>query len=588
MWWLNLRTHTKLLLSFALVLLGFASLLYLAQSSLVRVRENDQITRELNSSLLSFKQIRFHVHDTRSEVLNALLVKDPERAEQILQQLKPLNDMDAAALDALQHHTAADPTLRELVAEVSRIWHELVVARDQQVIPLLAAGKFEEVHVLTTGVQRQRILRLGELASRLDQLVAQRLQRLEQENARLIEQQLQRFFLLGGVLIVLAVLLSLLLSHNLARPLGVLTAYARQISQGTLPEHIAFTERRDEVGVLAQAFARLGEYIQSLSRQAERLAQGDLSQAVAPRSDQDLLGHSFVRMVDNLSQLTQEMQEGIVVIASASEEILSTAGQVAGGAQESASAITEIATTIEEVKQTARMAQQRAGEVNEAAGRNRDIAQSGLNAVAQSLGSMSQVREQMHAMAESILRLGEQSQAISEIVATVNELAEQSNLLGVNASIEAGKAGEAGKGFAVVALEVKALAEQSKQATAQVRSILGDVQRAMTRAAMAAEQGSKAVELGFEHARSSDEAMRVLADSLAQSGEMAAQIAATSQQQLAGMDQVASAIGSLRQTSQDNAAGARQVDQSARDLHGLGGRLKRLATQFKLPERQRA
>src|SRR5207302_9134131 len=118
------------------------------------------------------------------------------------------------------------------------------------------------------------------------------------------------------------------------------------------------------------------------------------------------------------------------------------------------------------------------------------------------------IQSQMESIAESIVRLSEQSQSIGEIISTVNDLAEQSNLLAVNAAIEAAKAGEQGKGFTVVAHEVKSLAEQSKQATSQVRAILSDIQRATNGAAMAVEQGAKAVEEGV---RQSAEAGRSIA-----------------------------------------------------------------------------
>ncbi|MDN3577791.1 methyl-accepting chemotaxis protein [Chitinimonas viridis] len=586
MWLLNLRTRSKLTLAFALIVLGAGGLLYLAQTSLQTIRSNNQSIVELNRDLAGFKEIRFNIHDVRSEVLNALLTRDATHAGELASKFKAIALHEAATLEQLRNHAMGDAELAQLVSAVTHIWQEFTVARDQQIVPLLAAGKYEEARQIATGEQRARVLRLRDLAGQLDQLVAQRVRQLEQANDHLISQQLERVIWLGGGLILLVIALTLSLSQSIARPLQVLTSYARRISVGDIPHEMDYTGRSDEVGELSQAFADMGQYLKSLTQQAERLAQGDLSTTLVPKSEQDLLGRSFVRMVDSLSRLTEEMREGIVVIASASEEILATAGQVAGGAQESATSITEIATTIEEVKQTAHLAHRRASEVNQAAEHNRRIAQAGREAVAQTLSSIGQVRDQMHAMAEGILRLGEQSQAISEIVASVNELAEQSNLLGVNASIEAGKAGDAGKGFAVVALEVKALAEQSKQATAQVRTILGDIQRAMTRTAMAAEQGSKAVDQGFERTRVSDEAMRNLAESIEQSSDMAQQIASASQQQLAGMDQVVAAVVSLRQASQDNAAGARQVDQSARDLHGLGGRLKLLAGQFKLPARQ--
>src|SRR2546429_5481422 len=123
---------------------------------------------------------------------------------------------------------------------------------------------------------------------------------------------------------------------------------------------------------------------------------------------------------------------------------------------------------------------------------------------------MQGIRGQMSSIAESILSLSAQSQAIGAIIASVDDLAAQSKLLAVNAAIEAAKAGEQGKGFAVVAQEVKSLAEQSKQATVQVRKLLNDIQKATSAAVMATEQGNKAVEAGVKQSTEAGGSIRVL------------------------------------------------------------------------------
>ena len=153
--------------------------------------------------------------------------------------------------------------------------------------------------------------------------------------------------------------------------------------------------------------------------------------------------------------------------------------------------MSETTATVEEVKQTAQLSNQKAKFVSESAHRATQISESGKRSVAESIEAMKQIREQMESIAESIVRLSEQGQAIGEIMLTVNDLAEQSNLLAVNASIEAAKAGEQGKGFAVVTQEVRNLAEQSKQATVQVRSILNDIQKATNAAVMVTEQAAR-------------------------------------------------------------------------------------------------
>ncbi len=146
----------------------------------------------------------------------------------------------------------------------------------------------------------------------------------------------------------------------------------------------------------------------------------------------------------------------------------------------------------------------------------------------------------------------------------------------MNAAIEAAKAGEQGKGFAVVAQEIKSLAEQSKQATARVRAILGDIQKGTSAAVMAAEQGSKAVEAGVGQSNTAEESIRVLAESITEAAQAALQISASSQQQTAGMDQVAAAMENIKQTTVQNAASTRQVESSAQSLHELAQKLKKL------------
>src|SRR5262249_53343521 len=161
--------------------------------------------------------------------------------------------------------------------------------------------------------------------------------------------------------------------------------------------------------------------------------------------------------------------------------------------------------------------------------------------------------EQVEAVAASILRLNEQSQAIGEIIAAVNDLADQSKLLAVNAAIEAGRAGEHGRGFAVVAQEVKSLADQSKPRAGRVRTILGDLQKATGAAVLATEQGTKAVDAGVTQAAQAANAIRVLTENIDTAAQAAAQIAATSQQHLAGVNQVASAMESIKLASAQNA-----------------------------------
>ena len=274
--------------------------------------------------------------------------------------------------------------------------------------------------------------------------------------------------------------------------------------------------------------------------------------------------------------ITRELRENIAQLSSSSAEILATTTQVASSAAETAAAVSETTATVEEVKQTAQHASQKAKYVSDSAQKASNVSQAGRRSVEEALHVMHRIREQMGSIAESIVQLSEQSHAIGQIIATVNDLAEQSNLLAVNAAIEAARAGEQGKSFGVVAHEIRSLAEQSKQATGQVRTILGDIQKATNVAVLATEQGNKAVEAGVKQSSETDEAIRLLSASINEAAQAATQIAASSHQQMVGMDQVAVAMNNIKEASEQNVAGTRQAELAAQGLHQMGVRLRLL------------
>ncbi|MGR9115621.1 MAG: HAMP domain-containing methyl-accepting chemotaxis protein [Gammaproteobacteria bacterium] len=274
--------------------------------------------------------------------------------------------------------------------------------------------------------------------------------------------------------------------------------------------------------------------------------------------------------------ISRQLRDSINQLSTASAQILATTMQVASGASETSTAVSETTATVEEVKQTAQVASQKARYVSESSQKAMSASQSGYRSVEDTIHGMRVIQEQMETIAETVVRLSEQGQAIGEIIATVNDLSEQSNLLAVNAAIEAAKAGEQGRGFAVVAQEVKSLAEQSKRATGQVRTILGDIQKATSSAVLATEQGGKAVGSGLKQATETGESIQLLTESITQAAQAATQISASSQQQMVGMDQVALAMENIKQASAQNTTGTKQAELAAQNLHELGQKLSLL------------
>jgi len=371
-------------------------------------------------------------------------------------------------------------------------------------------------------------------------------------------------------------------SRSLTRPLEKVVSAAERIAEGDLSVQIPDDNRPDEIGMLARSFMKMTQSLQEKAGLFQQIAAGNLTVEVKTPTEKDVIGKAFASMVTALRGEMQAIREAVNVIASSASQISASTTELASAASQTASAVSETTSTVEEVKQTAHLSTQKAKHVFDSAQRASDVSRQGRKAVDQAVEGMSFIRSQTDSISESIMKLSERSQAIGEIIASVNDIADQSNLLAVNAAIEAAKAGDQGKGFAVVAQEVKNLAEQSKQATAQVRSILNEIQKAVGEVVMSTEQEIKAVETGMRQTSAAGESFRNLADNIEESAQAATQITASSQQQLVGMDQVVLAITNINQASSQNVAGAKQVETAAQNLHDLGQQLKELIDRYRL------
>lgn len=367
--------------------------------------------------------------------------------------------------------------------------------------------------------------------------------------------------------------------REMAASLQEKAAIGRQIAQGDLNLKVSPQSDRDALG---NSFVAMVNSLRAKAEVAERIASGDLTVQIATPSEHDVLGRAFASMVENLRSINSELAEGVGVLAASTSAIMTGTSQIAAGATETATIVAQTVSTVDEMKQTVQLSSQKAKHVSDTAQKAVAVSQTGRKSVEDVIEGMNLIQQQMESIAQSIVRLSEQSQAIGEIVATVKDLAEQSNLLAVNAAIEANKAGEHGRGFSVVAQEVRNLAEQSKRATTQIRSLLGDIQKGTNIAVLATEQGAKAVESGVRQSREAGEAILQLAESIGENASAANQIAVSAQQQMVGMDQLAMATANIRETTSQNMESTRQAEVAAHSLHELGIRLKQLVERYKV------
>ena len=440
----------------------------------------------------------------------------------------------------------------------------------------------DAIAVVRTGKGRAQTVEIRKI---FDQIKAEEDESLKQRSLAVqAEADRAHTVIVGGALsaLVLAFLVGLLLTRNIAQPLQRLTRVADRITVGDLTVDLPDDARNDEVGVLANAFRRMTQSLRAMAAAAEHIADGDLRAEFTPQSANDVLGNAFARMAGDLRAQIRELVEGASLLNASASEIVASTSQLAATASQSAAAVSQTTTTVEEVRQTAQLASEKARMVSDSAQKAAQVSQGGRKSAEDVAAGIKRIRQQMDAIAATMVRLSEQSQAISQIIATVEDLAVQSNLLAVNAAIEAAKAGEHGKGFGVVAQEVRSLAEQSRQATGQVRTILGEIQKATGAAVMATDEGGRAVEAGARQSEASGASIQTLAGSVHEAAQAATQIAVSSQQQLVGVDQVGGAMESIRQASIQNLASAKQLEGAARNLNELGQRIRQMVLRYKL------
>lgn len=541
-WFLNLPIRAKLFLVFGFLVALFATALGVAYTSVNDLLSVQADLRAKQANVSDFSKVEANHNEGRVNVLMLFVTTDKAEQARWIAAVRKEHAENRENLTRIEARNAANPLVASKLRDYLAMREAYAAARER-VFELVLSGNIEEGRRISLNENNDRYLAMRTMTNEFirdsdaDATATVAQAKLLSDAAR------QKFIVLGLAVLAGSFFGIFVLGRLIVDPVQALVAAARRVSAGDLRTAVETPRRHDEVGVLAD---------------------------------------SFGTMLQNFRTVHGEIQDSVNVIASAASEISTATAEMAATATETATAVSQTSTTVEQVKQTAQVSAQKAGHVADVAQKAAQSAQAGRKAVDESVGGMQNIREQMELIADTIVRLSEQSQAIGEIISSVNDLAEQSNLLAVNASIEAAKAGEHGRGFAVVAQEIRSLASQSKESTAQIRTILNDIQKATTAAVMAAEQGSKAVDAGFKQVSQSGESIRALTETIVTAAQAATQITASSQQQLIGVDQVAVAMQSILQASKQNASGTQQAESGARNLSDLGQKLKHLTQRFSL------
>jgi CHASE3 domain sensor protein len=333
--------------------------------------------------------------------------------------------------------------------------------------------------------------------------------------------------------------------------------------------------KRDALHASMQAFVALEEKLLQDARQAATdRATSAIALVVAIAAV--VLVVAVVLAVALTRSLRAQIGTAVGQVQSSSAELQAAASQQATGAKEQATAMNEITTTISELLATSRQIAESAQRVAQIAAQTASAARSGDATVNLSHESIGVIRRQVDLIVGHMLDLGKKSQQIGAVLEIVAELAEQTNILAINATIEAVGAGESGKRFAVVADEIRKLADRVAGSTKEIRALIEDVRSAVNTTVMATESGSKSVDAGSRQFAEVAAALKQIAALVSTTTEAAREIELSTKQQTTAVEQVNFAVANVAQATKETEASSGQTLQTASQLAVLSGDLLRL------------
>ncbi|WP_447973757.1 methyl-accepting chemotaxis protein [Nitrospira sp. Kam-Ns4a] len=328
--------------------------------------------------------------------------------------------------------------------------------------------------------------------------------------------------------------------------------------------------------------------IRRLVEGMDRLAKGDLTVQVAVTSDDELgrLGQRFNEVVPKLRGMIGKVAQVTDKVASAAVQLSATAEQMSKGAESLTARTTQTATAVEEMTATVGEVAQHSGKAAAMAQETVQTAKSGREVVTNTVAGMQQIADAVTQSAAIIAALGKSSDQIGEIVRVIEDIADQTNLLALNAAIEAARAGEQGRGFAVVADEVRKLAERTTKATKEIGDMIRHIQQDTKGAVASMEEGTQKVTSGVALVNRTGEALARIAEMVTGTADMIRQIAVAAEEQSVATQQIAGDLETVAKVTRETAGGATESAKASHDLSQLATELQTMVGGFKLTDKR--
>ncbi len=616
----NLRTNQKLIYGFGILLVLMLGMAILGYKGVSDVHED--LTSMYNRHLVIIEKldaVDAEIGQIRGDIYNYIV--SPENAMTLQSDFNSsLDEIEELVAFLERQEYSSDEAV--IFKDFSTNWLEYRAAATEIMSLLANKGETSALSSLSSSGRMNNAL--SQLDGNLSALLQANRNKADLAYQASVDNYLRtRLALILGVVFstLLAVLIIMALSKSINTPLRLVINALHTLMLGSTilvveeKTRKELLSRKDEFGDLSRSVIGTRRYFSEMAIVAESIAQNDLSVNVQPKSPDDKLGNTLLQMVGNLNltisevaQASSLMQETSIQLASASNQssqatnqISTTIQQVASGTSQQAEAVNRTASSIEQMGRAidgvAKGAQEQAtatskafdltnqlsdaiakvaGNVEQMVNGSTDAADAarrGYQTVNQTLTGMQSIKNAVDVSSQKVQEMGSRSDQIGMIVTTIEDIASQTNLLALNAAIEAARAGEAGKGFAVVADEVRKLAERSSSSTKEIAELITHIQQTVAEAVDAMNKGSKEVDSGVDLANQSGKALQEILTSnenvnlQAKEASIAAgEMAMTASELVAAVDTVSAVVEQNTAATEEMAAGSSEVMQSIENI----------------------